>query len=145
MTKRIFQDYYEDASQEERCYKRKREEEESKTSQPPPDEVQDQPSADLPAEDPDTSEGSVKSRSQSPSTVLSGSRDTSPASSASIAAFISTKVTKKRAKRKYFSLNIEEQDQMLDFIRDNPMLWNVKMTDYRNKTRKTIYGMTRLS
>ena len=26
---------------------------------------------------------------------------------------------------------------MLDFIRDNPMLWNVKMTDYRNKDMKS--------
>ena len=25
---------------------------------------------------------------------------------------------------------------MLDFIRENPMLWNVKMTDYRNKDKK---------
>ena len=103
----------------------------------PPDEVEDQPSADLPAEDPDTPEGSVRYRSQSPSAVPSGSRDTSPASSVSIAASISTKVTKKRAKRKDCSLNLEEQDQMLDFIRDNPMPWNVKMPDYRNKDEKT--------
>ena len=108
----------------------------SKTSQPPPDEVEDQSSVDLPAEDSDTPEGSARSRSQSPSAVPSGSRDTSPASSVSIDASIPTKVTKKRAKRKDCSLNLEEQDQMLDFIRDNPMLWNVKMTDYRNKDKK---------
>ena len=99
----------------------------SETSQSPPDEVEDQPSADLPASDlpagdPDTAEGSVRSRSQSPSAVPSGFRDTSPASSVSIAASISTEVTKKRAKRKGCGLNLEEQDQMLDFIRENPML-----------------------
>ena len=62
----------------------------SKTSQPPTDEVEDQPRADLPAEDPDTPEASVRSRYQSLSAVPSGSRDTSPASSVSIAASIST-------------------------------------------------------
>ena len=138
----IFQDCYEDASQEESCYKRKGKGKKSKTSQPPPDEVEDQPSADLrsadlPAENPDTPEGNVRSRSQSPSAVpFNSSRDTSPASSVSIAASISTKVTKTRAKRKDCSLNLEEQNQMLDFIRDNPMLWDAKMTDDRNQDKK---------
>ena len=32
---------------------------------------------------------------------------------------------KKRAKTKHFNLNVEEDDMILNFISDNPMLWNV--------------------
>ena len=43
---------------------------------------------------------------------------------------------KKRAKRNPCNLSIAEEDLMLEFIRDNPALWNVKMTDYRRKEKK---------
>ena len=43
---------------------------------------------------------------------------------------------KSRAKKKDFNLNPEDEDKMLDFIRDNPVLWNLKMTDYRRKDKK---------
>ncbi|XP_051807878.1 FK506-binding protein 5-like [Acanthochromis polyacanthus] len=68
-----------------------------------------------------------------------GSRESPPASShSSRAASTSSKHKKKkqRAKKSEFSLNFAEEDQMLDFIRDNPILWNVKLTDYRRKDKK---------
>ena len=34
------------------------------------------------------------------------------------------------------SFNNKQEDLLLDFIRDNPMLWNVKVTDYRRKDKK---------
>ena len=43
---------------------------------------------------------------------------------------------KSRAKKKDFNLNPEDEDKMLDFIRDNPVLWNLKMTDCRRKDKK---------
>ena len=31
---------------------------------------------------------------------------------------------------------LNDEDKMLDFIRDNSVLWNLKMTDYRRKDKK---------
>ena len=46
------------------------------------------------------------------------------------------KKKKKRAKRNPCNLSIAEKELMLEFIIDNPVLWNVKMTDYRQKDKK---------
>ena len=39
------------------------------------------------------------------------------------------KKKKKRAKKNPCNLSIAEEELMLEFIIDNPVLWNVKMTD----------------
>jgi len=36
---------------------------------------------------------------------------------------------RKRAQKSSCKLSIAEEELMLDFIRDNPMLWNIKMDD----------------
>jgi hypothetical protein len=45
------------------------------------------------------------------------------------------KKKKKRAKKNPCNLRIEEEELMLEFIMDNPVLWNVKITDYRRKDK----------
>ena len=80
--------------------------------------------------------------------VAEGSRSTTPrerSRESSISSSVSTssrladdkgrKKKKKRAKRNPCNLSIAEEDLMLEFIRDNPALWNVKMTDYRRKDK----------
>ncbi|XP_028396950.1 uncharacterized protein LOC114520816 [Dendronephthya gigantea] len=42
----------------------------------------------------------------------------------------------KRAKKNPYNLSATEEELMLEFIMDNPVLWNVKMTDYRRKDKK---------
>lgn len=59
------------------------------------------------------------------------SRDSSVSSNVSVAAS-----NKKRAKKNHGNMSIAEEEVMLEFIRDNPVLWNVKMTDYRRKDKK---------
>jgi hypothetical protein len=109
----------------------------SKPADPPSDvavpagEIRETPS-NIPTE------GSVNSRSPSPPLHDERSRDSSPSSAVSEAVSISSRPEKKnkRAKKTPCSLNLEEEDQMLDFLRDNPVLWNMKMTDYRRKDKK---------
>ncbi|XP_028416047.1 uncharacterized protein LOC114539629 [Dendronephthya gigantea] len=46
---------------------------------------------------------------------------------------------RKRAKKNPYNLSATEEELMLEFIMDNPVLWNVwnvKMTDYRRKDKK---------
>ena len=43
---------------------------------------------------------------------------------------------KKRAKKNPCNMSTADEELMLEFIRDNPVLWNVKMTDYRRKDKK---------
>jgi hypothetical protein len=43
---------------------------------------------------------------------------------------------KKRAKKNTSTLSVADEELMMEFIRDNPMLWNIKMTDYRRKDKK---------
>ena len=43
---------------------------------------------------------------------------------------------KKRAQKIPCNLSTTDEQLMLEFIRDNPILWNVKMTDYRRKDKK---------
>lgn len=53
------------------------------------------------------------------------------------------KKKKKRAKRNPCNLSIAEKELMLEFIIDNPVLWNVKITGGR--TKRTRSGKTRPS
>ena len=43
---------------------------------------------------------------------------------------------KKRARKTAYSLSVAEEEVMLDFLRDNPILWDIKKMDYRNKQKK---------
>lgn len=97
------------------------------------------PPADIPAADPD-----VPERSRSPTPPRERSRESSVSSSASVAVTPSSRLAddkgkkkeKKRAKKNPCNLSIADEELMLEFIRDNPVLWNVKMTDYRRKDKK---------
>jgi hypothetical protein len=36
---------------------------------------------------------------------------------------------------------VDEEDLMVDFLRDNPILWNIRLTDYRRKDKQEqIWG-----
>jgi hypothetical protein len=43
---------------------------------------------------------------------------------------------KKRAKKTAYSLTVEEEKSMLEFLQENDILWDIKKTDYRNKVKK---------
>ena len=43
---------------------------------------------------------------------------------------------KKRAKRTPFCLEFEEEQLMCEFLRENPILWDIKKTDYRRADKK---------
>jgi hypothetical protein len=101
--------------------------------------------ADPPADIPDSpadDEPHVSERSRSPTPPPDRSRDSSVASNVSVAASISARLAddkgkkKKRAKKNPCNISIAEEELMLEFIIDNPVLWNVKMTDYRRKDKK---------
>jgi hypothetical protein len=103
----------------------------------PADPLADPPVPDPPADDePDVPERSRES-----------SRESSVSSNVSIAASTSSRLPdvtgkekkkkkKKRAKKNPCNLSIADEELMLEFIRDNPVLWNVKMTDYRRTDKK---------
>ena len=42
----------------------------------------------------------------------------------------------KRAKKTPYSLNTEEEMSMLEFLQENPMIWNIKLTDFRMTEKK---------
>ena len=35
-----------------------------------------------------------------------------------------------------FRLSVQDEELMLEFLQDNPVLWNLKMTDYRRTDKK---------
>ena len=41
-----------------------------------------------------------------------------------------------RVKKTQFYLDPDSEEQMLDFIRENPIIWNVKITDYRRADKR---------
>ena len=49
---------------------------------------------------------------------------------------VQTSLSKRRAKRTPFCLDFEEEQLMCEFIRENPMLWDIKKTDYRRVDKK---------
>ena len=107
----------------------------------PPDDVLDTP-ADVP-ETPPNDELHVPEQSRSPSLPREVSRESSVSSYASIDFSTASRLAdnkgkkkKERAKKNPCNLIIAEEELMLEFIMDNPVLWNVKMTDYRRKDKK---------
>ena len=62
------------------------------------------------------------------------SRDSSPSSGVSLTSQVAGKKRKPRKKPRLFK--VEQEDEMLEFLTDNPMLWNLKLTDYRRKDKK---------
>lgn len=99
--------------------------------------------ADPPVDIPDPSaddEPDVPERSRSPTPPRERSRESSVSSSVSIAVSTSSRLAddkgKKRAKKNPCNLSNADEELMLEFIRENPVLWNVKMTDYRRKDKK---------
>ena len=112
----------------------------SKPADPPVD-ILDTPAdiVDTPADD----EPDVAERSRSP-TPRERSRESSVSSSVSIDVSTASRLAddkgkkkqKKRAKKNPCNLSIADEELMLEFIRDNPVLWNVKMTEYRRKDKK---------
>ena len=42
----------------------------------------------------------------------------------------------KRAKKTPYHLDIDEEKLMLEFLQENPMLWDIKLTDYRMTDKK---------
>lgn len=109
----------------------------------PSSKAADSPAHDLAAEPKD-------GRSQSPRSPSPPSGDGSRASSAdSVPASVAStssrqpddKAKKKlRAKKTACSLSVQDEELMLEFLQDNPVLWNMKMTDYRRTDKK---GMLR--
>ena len=98
-----------------------------------------EPPADIatPADDepgvPDVADGS-----RSPTPPRERSRESSVSSSVSTSSRLADdkgKKKKKRANRNPCNLSIAEEDLMLEFIRDNLALWNVKKTYYRRKDK----------
>ena len=85
-------------------------------------------------------ETDVPDRSRSQTPASDHSRESSVSSSVSIAVSIQDddpgKKKKKRARKNPCNLSIDDEELMLEFIRDNPVLWNIKMTDYRRKDKK---------
>uniref|UniRef100_UPI00358E3DCC uncharacterized protein n=1 Tax=Myxine glutinosa TaxID=7769 RepID=UPI00358E3DCC len=47
-----------------------------------------------------------------------------------------TKKKKRRAKKTACSLSVQDEELMLEFLQDNPVLWNMKMMDYRRTDKK---------
>lgn len=43
---------------------------------------------------------------------------------------------KKRAKKGAYSLDIEHEKSMLEFLQENPLLWDIKLTDFRRTDKK---------
>ena len=87
--------------------------------------------------------GDVLERSRSPTPPRERSRESSVSSCVSVAVSASSRLAddkgkkkKKRAKKSPCNLSIADEELMLEFIRDNPVLWNIKMTDYRRKDKK---------
>ena len=57
--------------------------------------------------------------------------------SASVAATsVQNALSKKRAKRTPFCLEFEEEQLMCEFLWENPILWDIKKTDYRRVDKK---------
>ena len=109
----------------------------SKPADTPADTSADIP--DTPADD----QPDVPERSRSPTPPRGRSRESSVGSVVSpVPASTSSRLTddkgekRKRAKKNPCNLSIADEELMLEFIRDNPVLWNVKMTDYRRKDKK---------
>ena len=107
----------------------------------PPDDVLDT-LADVP-DTPPNDEQHVPEHSRSPTLPLEGSRESSVSSSASIDVSTASRLAdnkekkkKKRAKKTPCNLSIAEEELTLEYIMDNPVLWTVKMTDYRRKDKK---------
>lgn len=48
----------------------------------------------------------------------------------------STQIQQKRTKKSQYCLQIEEEKSMLDFFSENPMLWDIKLTDFRRTDKK---------
>ena len=87
--------------------------------------------------------GDVLERSRSPTPPRERSRESSVSSCVSVAVSASSRLAddkgkkkKKRAKKSPCNLSIADEELMLEFIRDNPVLWNIKMSDYRRKDKK---------
>jgi hypothetical protein len=117
----------------------------SKPADPPVDihaDIPDPPAdiLDTPADD---CEPDISVRSRSPIPPRERTRESSVSSSVSIAVSTSSRLAddkgkekkKKRAKKNPCNLSIADEELMLEFIRDNPVLWNVKMTHYRRKDK----------
>ena len=49
---------------------------------------------------------------------------------------VSEKRKKKRAKKTVYGLTAPEEETMLEFLHGNPILWNVKLTEYRRVDKK---------
>ena len=117
----------------------------SKPAEPPADIHADitDPPADI-LDTPTNDEPDVPERSRSPTPPHERSRESSVSSSVSIDVSTSSRLAgdkgqkkkKRRAKKNPCNLSIADEELMLEFIRDNPVLWNVKMTDYRRKDKK---------
>ena len=67
---------------------------------------------------------------------LSTQVSSSVSSSVSIDISTSSCLADNKGKKNPCNLSIAEEELMLEFIIDNPVLWNVKMTDYRQKDKK---------
>uniref|UniRef100_UPI00358EA23D uncharacterized protein n=1 Tax=Myxine glutinosa TaxID=7769 RepID=UPI00358EA23D len=112
------------------------------TSSPSLSKAADPPAHDLPAvpqagcsqsprsPSPHSGDGSRASRASSV--------DSDAASVASTSSRQSDDKTKKkrRAKKTACSLSVQDEELMLEFLQDNPVLWNMNMTDYRRTKKK---------
>lgn len=86
---------------------------------------------------PDDPPVDVPEHSRSPTPSRERSRESSVSSSVSIDVSTSSRLADDKGKKKNpCNLSIAEEELMLEFIIDNPVLWNVKMTDYRQKDKK---------
>ena len=86
---------------------------------------------------PDDPPVDVPEHSRSPTPPRQRSHESSVSSSVSIAISTSSCLADDKGKKKNpCNLSIAEEELMLEFIIDNPVLWNVKMTDYRQKDKK---------
>ncbi len=66
-----------------------------------------------------------------------GASVTSTAASTSTVASVSAKAKRKAGTQKNTSsLTLQEENQMVDWLEDNPILWNTLMMDYKCRDKK---------
>jgi hypothetical protein len=67
----------------------------------------------------------------------SGKRKKPAPPSSSDESAVESETGKKRKGKSSCCLNVEEEKQMCDFLQDNPILWDIKLTDYRRIDKKS--------
>lgn len=74
---------------------------------------------------------------QPPSDIDDAASVASQASSVASVGSIASHGKKKRAKKTQFCLDVQEEQAMCDFLRENTILWDIKKTDYRRVDKKS--------